>query len=169
MARPPTFRTSSVDLGLRRIRRSAVVPYFLRARLRGRVLASVVGALAVVLGAVPAADAACASGETTRAFAAFGDGADYSLVAGGSFESGASGWSLRSAWVAVGNEPFRVGGAGDSKSLAVMRYGEAVSPVFCVGVEHPSFRFFARRVSGYGGALHVSVRWSDDGVSKEKT
>ena len=50
-----------------------------------------------------------------------------------------------------------------------MAYGEAVSPAFCVGVEHPSFRFFARRVNGYGGALQVSVRWSDDGIAKTKT
>ena len=130
---------------------------------------AVLGALALALVAVPAAQAACTASSTTKAFAAFDDNSDYSLAPAGSFESGATGWSLTSAWVGYGNESFRVGGAADSKSLSVKSYGQAVSPAFCVGVEHPSFRFFARRVSGYGGALHVSVRWTDDGISKEKT
>ena len=30
----------------------------------------------------------------------------------------------------------------------------------CVGVEHPSFRFFARRTSGTWGVLNVKLRWT---------
>ena len=69
---------------------------------------------------------------------------------GGSFESGTNGWSLTGASVVAGNEPWKVGGSADSKSLSAPR-GQAVSPAFCVGIEHPTFRFFARRTSGGWG------------------
>ena len=36
----------------------------------------------------------------------------------------------------------------------------AVSPAFCVGVEHPNFRFFGRRTSGAWGVLNVKLRWT---------
>jgi hypothetical protein len=120
-----------------------------------------------LIGLVPvAADAACASGTLSSPFAQFGDTASYSLIPGGSFESGAPGWSLTGAAVAAGNESYEV--AGGSHSLAIQPSGTAVSPAFCVSVANPSFRFFARQTSGSWGVLNVSLRWTEtSGVSHE--
>jgi hypothetical protein len=101
----------------------------------------------------------CASGPTSEPFARFGDHAAYSLLAGGSFESGAVGWSLTNAVAAGGNESYGV--AGGSQSLAIQSSGVAVSPAFCVSTANPSFRFFARRTSGSWGVLNVVLRWTD--------
>ena len=100
-----------------------------------------------------AAQAACGSTPTTKAFQAFGDSNDYSLVPNGAFEAGSGGWSLSGARVADGNESWKVHGAGDSKSLAIAAGGIAVSPTVCVDVTRPTFRFFAKRTSGSWGEL----------------
>ena len=107
---------------------------------------------------------------TTKAFAAFGDNADYSLAPGGTFESGATGWSLSGSSVGNGNETAKIHGSADAKSLAVSATGKAVSPSFCVGIQHPAFRFFARRTSGTWGVLNVKLRFKGaDGVTNETT
>ena len=144
------------------------LPYQIRPKhLRGSVTA-LFGAVALALVAVPAAEAACTSVPTTKAFSALGDSADYSLAPSGSFESGATGWSLTGASVVSGNESWKLHGSGDSKSLAINPTGKAVSPSFCVGIEHPTFRLFARRTSGTWGTLNVKLRWKDStGVTNE--
>jgi hypothetical protein len=134
------------------------LPYSYRPKGRRGGLAAVLGAAALTFAVVPAADAACTATPTTKAFRAFGDNADYSLAPGGSFESGATGWSLTGASVVNGNEPSKINGAGDSKSLAIGATGKAVSPAFCVGIEHPTFRLFARRTSGSWGVLNLKLR-----------
>jgi hypothetical protein len=145
------------------------LPYVIRPRpLRGT-LAALIAGVGIALFGIPAAAQAspCTPTPTTKAFAAFGDNSDYSLIPGGNFESGSSGWSLSGSWVQFGNESYKVGGGTDSKSLAIMAAGRAVSPEFCVGLEHPTFRFFARRTSGTWGVLNVKVRWTDNGVTNE--
>jgi hypothetical protein len=115
-----------------------------------------------------AAQAACPTATTVKALHAFGDTSDYFLAPNGSFESGAAGWSLNGASVASGNESWKVRGAGDSKSLAINATGTAVSPAFCVGMEHPTFRLFARRTSGSWGTLNVKLRWkTPNGATNE--
>jgi hypothetical protein len=49
--------------------------------------------------------------------------------------------------VVSGNESFDVGGANDSRSLALNNNSSATSPAMCVGIEHPTIRFFAKRRS----------------------
>jgi hypothetical protein len=144
------------------------LPYSYRPKgLRGG-LAAVLGAAALTFAVVPAADAACSATQTTKAFAAFGDNADYSLAPGGAFESGATGWWLAGASVVAGNESAKVHGADDSRSLAISATGKAVSPAFCVGIQHPTFRFFARRTSGTWGVLNLKLRVKgSDGVVNE--
>jgi hypothetical protein len=139
------------------------LPYVIRPKgLRGTMAALLAGAALLLIG-VPAAQASpCKGGPTTKAFAAFGDSADYSLVPGGSFENNTNPWTLTRAWVASGNESWKVGGAYDAKSLAISSTGRAVSGTVCVGSEHPTFRFFARRTSGTWGVLNVKLRWTDD-------
>ena len=133
----------------------------LRPARRARI-ATLAGALAIVLAGIPAAaQAACTATPTTKAFAAFGDTAQYSPVANGHFESGTGGWSLTGASVSTGNEPWYVRSSKDKKSLAIPATGLATSPVICVGIEHPTFRFFARRTSGSWGTLNVKLSWKE--------
>jgi hypothetical protein len=101
----------------------------------------------------------CATGPTSTPFAQFGDSAEYSLVPGGSFESGAPGWSLTNSTIVTGNESYEV--EGGTQSLALEPNGVAVSPAICVTTADPTFRFFARRTSGSWGVLNVTLRWTD--------
>ncbi|MGO9319723.1 MAG: hypothetical protein ACLQBY_02810 [Solirubrobacteraceae bacterium] len=118
----------------------------------------------VVLGssaasALAATPAACASSPVSTPFEQFGDNAEYSLVPGGSFESGAPGWSLTNSTVVSGNESYEV--EGGTQSLAIQPNGVAVSPAVCVSTADPTFRFFARQTSGSWGVLNVILRWTD--------
>ena len=140
--------------------------------LRPKGLRATIGSLlsAAALLAAPAAANACASTPTSTPFKPFGDAAQYSLVANGAFESGTAGWSLTRASVTGGSETYRVHGAADAKSLAVQPTGVAVSPAFCVDINRPTFRFFARRTSGTWGTLNVRLRWrTADGAVNETT
>jgi hypothetical protein len=145
------------------------VPYIIRPRSGRRALAGLAGALALIAAAPMAASAAtCPSSPTSQPFAKLGDNALYSLVPGGSFESGAPGWSLTNAAVASGNESYNA--IGGSHSLAIQPQGVAVSPALCVSAEYPSFRFFARQTSGSWAVLNVIVRWTDpSGTTHETT
>jgi hypothetical protein len=125
---------------------------------------------AVAILVVPAAaQAACPSTQTTKAFQAFGDNNDYSLVPNGGFETGAGGWSLSRSNVTAGNEPWSVRGAGDGKSLAIDAGGVAVSPTVCVDLSRPTYRFFAKRTSGSWGVLNLRVRWQDSSGRTNET
>jgi hypothetical protein len=144
------------------------MPYLIRPK---RVRQAVVGlvASALFLAAVPAVAGAssCASSAVSQPFAQFNDSAHYSLLSGGSFESGAGGWSLTNSTVANGNESYHV--AGGTHSLAIQPNGQAVSPAFCVSSEYPSFRFFARQTSGSWAVLNVILRWTDSSGATHET
>jgi hypothetical protein len=86
----------------------------------------------------------CSGQVLTQPFAPFGDSANYTPVPGGSFESDSHGWSLSRASVVSGNSPFKVGGASHARSLQISPGGVATSPTVCVGLEHPTMRFFVR-------------------------
>lgn len=102
---------------------------------------------ALLMGALPAvASAACNPGTESETFAQFGDSASYVLAPGGSFESGAPGWSLNRAGVVAGNERFNL--VPGSQSLGIDAGGSAASPRICVSSKYPSFRFVARQLSG---------------------
>jgi hypothetical protein len=124
-----------------------------------RMTAAATGAALLALAAPGLASAACAGGQVSHPFAEFGDNANYVLAPGGTFESGTSGWTLSGSAVAEGNETFAESG---SHSLLIAANGRAVSPAVCVGSEYPTFRFFARQLSGGSGAtLTASLRWID--------
>jgi hypothetical protein len=144
------------------------LPYVLRPRGFRTGLTALLSAVAVFV--LPAAaQAACQSTPTTKAFQAFGDPNDYSLVPNGGFEAGAGGWSLSRSTVTFGNEPWSVRGAGDSKSLAIDASGVAVSPTVCIDLSRPTYRFFARRSSGTWGVLNLRVRWQDSSGHTNET
>ncbi|HEX5223910.1 MAG TPA: hypothetical protein VFW29_02160 [Solirubrobacteraceae bacterium] len=134
-----------------------------RSKALRRFAITVFGVLAVG-GAIPGTASAalapsCASTSSSMPFARFLDLSRYTAVSGGSFENGAPGWTLERAGVVSGNESYSV--AGGSSSLAIAAGGEASSPAFCAAIEQPTFRFFARNVSGHG-ALNVSVRYTNN-------
>ncbi len=98
----------------------------------------------------------CDDQALSQPFAPWLDLAQYTPLPGGDFESGAAGWALSGgSAVASGSEPFHVAGASDAKSLKVPAGGSATSPAICVGIEHPTIRFFAKRNSG--GPLGLST------------
>jgi hypothetical protein len=147
------------------------MPYVIRRPRLGARLGALVSALIVASIALPAAaQADCPTAPVSKAFQPFGDSSDYSLLPSADFESDTSGWSLTGASVVAGNESFNIGGPADAKSLSVRPNGTVVSPAFCVGVEHPTFRFFARQNGGYAPKMIVKLRWNDaSGTTHETT
>ena len=104
----------------------------------------------------------CESQSLSQPFLPWADVAQYTLTPDGSFEAGAASWSLNGAAVADGNESFYVTSASDSHSLSIASGGSATSGVMCVGVEHPTLRFFARRVGGtFLSTLRVNVLYEN--------
>jgi hypothetical protein len=96
---------------------------------------------------------------SSQVFAALGDTANYTPVAGGTFEGDMSGWTLNGASVVPGNEPWQVDESSDSKSLSIPSGVSAVSPTFCVSSKTPSWRFFAHAANtSPGTVLHVYVQ-----------
>src|SRR4051794_6082230 len=85
----------------------------------------------------------CDNGDNTQPFARWGDDNHYFLAQGGNFEGSLDGWDLNGQTSVVSDqEPWHVSGDG-SKSLRIRPGGSAVTPTMCVGIEHPSMRFFA--------------------------
>lgn len=123
---------------------------------------AVIGASALFLSAATASAgllaptaASCDAQPLSTPFAPWMDLAEYTPLSGGGFESTLSGWTLTGgAQVVAGNESFDVTGPGSS-SLSLPAGASATSPAICVGVQHPTIRFFAK--SNGGGLLGVSL------------
>jgi hypothetical protein len=116
-------------------------------------------ALVMVLIAAPAAAAAdCPpASDLDRPFLRFLDPAQYYLAPGGDFERGA--WAGGAA--VTGNEPFHVT-SGGTRSLSIASPSAATSPPICIGIDHPTIRFFAKRTGGPAiAALGVDVVFTD--------
>lgn len=100
----------------------------------------------------------CPDQALSKPFTRWLDQASYTLLPGGSMEGGAAGWTLSGgAKVVAGNETWKVGGAGDGSSLRLPSGSNAVSAPICVGLEHPTVRFFAKKNSGLLSTLAVSA------------
>src|ERR1700750_2444224 len=113
-------------------------------------------------GVLTASAPSCPQPSSAQVFLPWLDIADYQPAPDGGFEAGAKGWSLTGAATVAGNEAYDVGGSGDDTALRVPAGGAATSPTFCVGLEHPTARFFAKRVGGsLLSTLRVDVRFED--------
>jgi hypothetical protein len=122
------------------------------------VIAAMAFASTASAGILTASARDCGDETLSNPFARWGDRANYKLVAGGDFEAAHSGWTLRrGAGRVAGNEPWKVGGAGDDTSLRLPAGSTAISPVACVGLEEPTLRFFARKQRGLLSTLAVTV------------
>jgi hypothetical protein len=133
-------------------------------RLHRTVLAAVIATVAFAVGA-PTANAGllvasaknCSPQPTIKAFAAWGDTLDYQLAPGGSFEVGSEAWSLNRASLVAENEPWKVHGATDNRSVKLPPGASATSPVMCVGIHEPVLRLFARNNTALLSALTVEA------------
>jgi hypothetical protein len=129
-----------------------------------RKLCTLAAAIAALAALAPAAHAGVLVAEATdcgpqpleRPFVRWLDPFTYTLVSGGSYEGSLSGWNLSGGSETVSvNEPFYVHGAGETKSLRLPAGSSATSAVICVGLGHPTARFFAR---SSGGSLLSSLQ-----------
>jgi hypothetical protein len=85
------------------------------------------------------------------------DPAPYVLLRNGHFE-GDREWQLAGeAAMALGNEWFYVHDAHEVWSLALPHASSATSAPVCVGIEHPTLRFFARNDGSSSSTLSVEV------------
>src|SRR4051812_42989115 len=129
-----------------------------------------VAALAAMAVAAPSANAGvlvsdaanCADQSVDQVFRPWLDPMSYTVVPGGTLEDGAVGWSLDGASVVSGNEPWAVHGDGEGRSLKVPPGKSATTDTICVGLGHPTMRFFAKS-SGNPllGSLTVEVLFED--------
>lgn len=127
------------------------------------VVAAAIAALAASAAPAMANASACPAAATSNPFAQWDDNADYQLAPGGDVEDAAASWSLTGGARAVeGNETYMVSGTGDHLSLRLPGTASATTARMCVGIEHPSFRFFAKRHGGSAaGSLLVDVVYHD--------
>jgi len=126
-------------------------------RLRVALLAGL-----AVLAFAPAAEAGLlpsCMGTYEKPFARWGDSASYMLVRDGTFEGGASGWSLSGgAKVVAGNEPFFLSGNQlDSHSLLLPAGSSAYSGTVCFALGDWHLRLLMRNVGSVTGGLRVQV------------
>ena len=126
-----------------------------------RVALALFGALALVAPAGAHA-AGCPGQSLAQAFLPWTDPAWYTPVPDGGFEARAAVWALRNgATVVADNEPYRVGAAVDRWSLALPPGASATSGALCIGVAHPTLRFFVRNSGSQTATLAVSVEFRD--------
>jgi hypothetical protein len=112
----------------------------------------------------PVSAAGCAAPAMAPLLGSFGDWRSYFLAPGGSFDTSARGWTLTGgASTSSSSGPLRLGTA--AGSLRLPAGASATSPVFCVDLDYPTFRFF----SAQGKApLSVDVIYPALGARKPK-
>jgi hypothetical protein len=98
-----------------------------------------------------------------QVFLPWADPANYVLSPDGGMEGGAAGWTLDgTAAVVSGNESYYIRDASDSKSLSLPAGSSATSAAMCVGLGHPTVRFFTKaNGTGLLSRLKVEVMYED--------
>jgi hypothetical protein len=125
-------------------------------------LAALASAAAMTASAAPSAKAASLGlvcpNPTYTPFATFGDRYNYAATPDGGFENGAAGWTLTGgAHVVTGNEPWMVGGAGQSHSLSLPAGSSALSPPMCIGLFSGHMRLFGQNTGAAASNLRVQI------------
>jgi hypothetical protein len=90
----------------------------------------------------------CDNGAVSQPFAQWDDDNYYFLAPSGNFEGSLDGWNTGRASVVSDQEPWQVNGDGGSKALRIPAGGSVTTSTMCVGLEHPTMRFFAHRSGG---------------------
>ena len=108
----------------------------------------------------------CGDRPVSQPFLRWLDPGHYFLAPGGSFESGASGWTLTGgAGVASGNEPFLVNSPTDRSSLVLPAGSTATTPSFCVSASQPTLRLFAAAPGSLLSTLQVEAEVTTLGIT----
>jgi hypothetical protein len=82
----------------------------------------------------------------------------YTLLPGGSFESGTVPWALSGgATVVAGNETSYLNGKTDKRSLYLPAGGSAITPTTCFALGDWHVRFMLKNVGASNGAVHIQV------------
>lgn len=115
-----------------------------------------IGAAPASAGVLTASTGDCGSQSLSRPFVPWLDFANYTPLPGGDFESGAQGWSL------ADGAAVTAGGRNGSAALSLRSGASATSPPICVGLGHPTIRFFTKRDSGWllSGGVRVEVLYT---------
>jgi hypothetical protein len=112
-------------------------------------------------GLLTAPAANCDDPPIDRPFVPWIDLANYVLAPEGALES-AQDWSLKGdAGLVAGNETYYVTDEDHSTSLRLPPGSSATTAPMCVGLEHPTLRFFARNNGGLLSSLLVEVQFAD--------
>lgn len=106
--------------------------------------------------------AACEDQEVSRPFLRWLDPAAYTVPSGGTFAGGAA-WATSGARVLADNEPWYVHGPERAGAMALQGRASATAPAMCVGLEHPTLRFFARNLGSPLDLLRVEALVEDAG------
>jgi len=104
----------------------------------------------------------CEAQPASQVFLPWADVAQYVAAPGATAESRA-GWTLNGASIAAGNEPWHVVSASDSRSLSLPAGSTATTDAMCVGITHPTLRFFVNQTAGgvLAGGVDVDVLFED--------
>lgn len=90
----------------------------------------------------------CPVAPVTNPFTPWGDSADYQLAPGGDVEDAGASWALTGGAAAQeGNETAMTSATGHL-SMRLPASSSATTGSMCIGLEHPTFRFFAKRSGG---------------------
>jgi hypothetical protein len=112
-------------------------------------------------GPLVAAAPDCGDQVSENPFRPWADPMDYVLVPNGIAEGGRH-WDLDgAAAVESGNERFYVHGRDEERSIALPAGSSATTGAICVGIEHPTLRFFARNRGSALSVLLVEVLFED--------
>jgi hypothetical protein len=105
----------------------------------------------------------CPAAPVGQTFLPWADTSLYTLISGGDFENGSSGWTLSNgAQINNVNEPFFVGNQTDSNSLYLGDSGSATSDTVCLDPNTPTIRFFVQNNGSHRHSwLNVSVNYTD--------
>lgn len=135
-----------------------------RRRVRIRLAAAVATAAALLpaasaqAGLLAQAAVNCDDQQLAQVFMPWADIANYTLAPGGAAETGAGWTASGDAAIVPGNEPWNVHAPEDAASLQLGAGSTATTDPICVGIEHPTLRFFARSQStGLLSSLRVDV------------
>jgi hypothetical protein len=123
---------------------------------------SAIGCTSIGVGATAASALtllpSCPGQTLSTPFTPWGDTNSYFMMPGGSFESGAPGWSFAGgAGVVSGNESSFVNSKTDSHSVAIPSGAKVTSPTTCVAAGQSLMRLFVKNSGVAGSVLHVQI------------
>src|SRR3954452_4341318 len=122
---------------------------------------SFVASAALAALVAPAAEAAtvvpCTTRSTITPFKSWNDTNAYFTAPGGSFEGGATGWTLGNASVVSGNEPWKILAGTDATSLKISGGGTASTQPMCIATAEDSMRVFYKAPVDSGSRLKITI------------